>query len=82
MIFSRNIPHLHCSREELKHCVESLDEGVEALEHERLMELPGTSRLPLVCEVGWQSYLVFLKGKVDELDCGFDQVLFPPENMF
>ena len=64
MIFSGNIPHLHCCGEELKHRVESLNKGVKAFEHERLLELPGAGRLPLVCEVGGQSYLVFLKVKV------------------
>ena len=57
-----NIPHLHCSGKEVKHRVKSLNEGVKALEHERLLELPRASRLPLVCEVGGQSCLVFLKG--------------------
>ena len=62
--FSRNIPHLHGSGEELKHRVESLNEGVESLEHERLLELPGASGLPLICEVGGQSHLVFLMRKM------------------
>ena len=65
MIFSGNILHLHCCGEELKHRVESLNEGVKAFEDERLLELPGAGRLSLVCEVGGESYLVFLK---DELD--------------
>ena len=82
MIFSRNIPHLHCSGEELKHRVESLNEGVESLEHEGFLELPGARGLPLVCEVGRQSYLVFLKGEVDALDLGLDQALYPPRSKF
>ena len=60
--------------------MESLNKGVEAFEHEWLLELPGAGRLPLVCEVGGQSYLVFLKMKVLDLD--LDQALSPPENMF
>ena len=66
--FFGNILHLHGSGEELKHRVESLNKGVKSLEHEGFLELPGASGLPLICEVGGQSHLVFLKGKVDELD--------------
>ena len=62
VIMSGNIFHLHCSGEELKHCVEPINKGVKALEDEGFLKLPRTSGLPLVCEVGGQSYLVFLKG--------------------
>ena len=68
VVMSKNISHLHCSGKELKHCVEPFYKGVKTLEHEWFLKLPRTSRLPLVCEVGGQSCLVFLKGDVDELE--------------
>ena len=57
-------PHLDCSGEELKHGVESVDEGIETLEDKRLLELPGSGRLALVGEVRRQSHLVLLKEEV------------------
>ena len=79
---SKNISHLHCSGKEFKHRVEPFYKGVKAFEHEWFLKLPRTSRLPLVCEVGGQSYLVFLKWEVDELAKGLDSTLSLPESKF
>ena len=44
--------------------MESIDEGIKPFEHERLLEFPRSSRLPLVREVGRQGNLVLLQAKV------------------
>ena len=67
--------HLDCSGEELKHGVESVDEGIETLEDKRLLELPGSGRLALVGEVRRQSHLVLLKEEV-LVDENLDSRLF------
>ena len=69
---SVNLPHLYCSGEELKHCMESINKRVKALEDEWFLKLPRTSGLSLVCEVGGQSNLVFLKWEVNELELCLD----------
>ena len=43
--------------------MESIDEGIKPFEHERLLEFPRSSRLPLVREVGRQGDLVLLQAK-------------------
>ena len=72
----KRLSHLDCSGEELKHGVESVDEGIETLEDERLLELPGSGRLALVGEVRRQSHLVLLKEEV-LVDENLDSRLFP-----
>ena len=71
----KRLSHLDCSGEELKHGVESVDEGIETLEDERLLELPGSGRLALVGEVRRQSHLVLLKEEV-LVDENLDSRLF------